>query len=301
MVHSINHTDLYIDDVKVSSDENTYSYYIGSDTVAYDGTYLYFPEQDKILSYHVDGHVWTTLYTVPNSGEVRYMRRIGKEMYYTVREGNDVYLYRNVSRLYDTPIDNETNFLVTKKGDVYTFFRTEDGYQLRMNNRPIFTGKGYSGFLFEDPRGAIWHVGYEVYQAKTSDPTFGTQRFNVFVYKNGKKTSQPGLANMEGAIAFQGNQQAFRASLPANPQTFYLIKNGKKTGQSFLFDARRDNHGIAFTPNGKTYMRNYVGGGWQLFEDGKKVLADKLKDVWSVDTDGQRVRVYATIKAKKKG
>lgn len=291
LVHSANPTELFAGSQLVSAPDNEFSFAIGSKSAPDDGEgTLYVPQTDSILAHYLPSGTSRTLYSHPGA-RVIYTQAQGTDIYYVLQESDGLHLYRNGYKLYTTAIANPANFLVTRKGEVFFFTEANGGYDLLRNNRSVFHSNGYSAFLFEGERGEVWHVGYEVAQSG------GTQSFDASVYRGGRKVPVGRLSNMEGFIAFGSNgNYAFRGAPYGEPDAFRLYVNGKQTGPAFAFDnAKRDDHGIMFA-GGKTYMRNVRNGRWALYEDGRPVRTDSLKDVWFIGGSAKQVTVYATVK-----
>ena len=291
LLYSVNPTELFFDDIRVSDPGNTFSYASGNDTVHYAKGLLTYPETSRIQRYDTRTGKRRTLYEA--DGFVQYMRGVGGDAYYTVFEKGGTYFYKNGEKITDKTIDNAANFKIAG-GHVYFFTTEDDSYTLWEDDRVFFTGKGRGAAIFSDPQGYIWHVSSEPYTSMVEDPLYGFTRAKVWIYENGTLLATPNLGNMEGWITFKDEQFAARVAL-AQPGVFHLLRNGKLVGKTFGFDNPRDGRGIVFAKNGKTYMRNSVDGRWVLFDDGKPTLNSILQDVYYVDVSGPKVRVYGTM------
>lgn len=297
LLHAVTPSELYVDAQRITRDGNSFSYYSGADdTVTEDDGMLYFAETDAIRSHHLASGMTETLFAHPGS-RVAYLRAVNGNFYYTLQESDDqAYLYRNGKQLYGTAVSNGANFLVTQEEDVYFFSEDGERYRLLRNGQASFQGNGFSGFLFEDLNGDAWHAGYVQEQAEEALPFYGKMRNTVSLYRNAKPVSMEPLANMEGAIEFSGTRFAFRAAPQSSPLEFYLYVNGKRMGSAFSFTGKRDTHGILLTAGGKAYMRNYDAGHWKLYENGRPILTDRIRDVWFLGFDPKRVTAYVTKK-----
>lgn len=289
LIHAVNPYDLFVDAKRLSTARNSYSYYTSAESVLSNGGVITYAETNSIREYRPGTRKITVRY-IHDSERIVMLRRTGKDIVYTATDEQDVSrIYRNGELLYEGAVDNPANFLLKKNGDVYFFTATnEESFTLRRNDgEVVLTAQGRSAFLFEDPTGELWVVGYSL----ADDGSF-----DVRVLR-GKAVLPLKLGNMEGSVSFLGQRAyAFRASPQDMPSIFYLYKNGKKTGQGFPFDGKRDATGIQFADNGKTYMRNFSDGHWVLYEDGKRLLPAKIRDAWYIDIVGRTVKVYATMR-----
>ncbi len=216
------------------------------------------------------------------------LRRRGKDIVYTATDEDGINrIYKNGKLLSDEPVDNPSNFLILKDGSVAFFTADKTGFSVMRDGKRVFTDDALSAFLFEDPVGGLWTVGYTV----TEDDVLDVR------VARGDEVLATHLSNMEGAISFLGQRSyAFRGSPFGGEGEFYLYKNGKKTGEGFAFDGRRDATGIRYLENGKTYMRNLVGNRWAIFEDGKRLLPAKIRDGWHINVSGRVIQVFATTR-----
>lgn len=284
LLYSRDCSSLYVDDQKVFEENNVLAY--GQDSVTYENGTLYYPYGDDVMAYDIAKKKGRALYSHPKT-QVLYLRKDGKYIAYSVLDSSGrAFLYLNGKKVSSVKISNPSNFLLTRKGDVYYFTEQNTRYSVYKNKGKFFTGAGKSGFLFDDGQNNAWHVSY-----------IDGDAFELFLYKGStKKNLFPSdVGNAEGYMVFQEDAFAGRVLKKGTSDDFYLMKNGKTVGSKFSFASLKDYNGPFFGEDGKVYMRNFDGTRWQASQDGKVILRDEFENVWLVmkQSDG-KAAVFGT-------
>ncbi|MDB4978353.1 MAG: hypothetical protein JWM56_539 [Candidatus Peribacteria bacterium] len=286
LLSAVNPTQLFYDATQLSSMDNAFEYDRGTTTVYENAGRLYFPETHRIRMFDTRTGTSVTLHEHPD-GTVEYLRGHGQDLFYTLTEKGNAYLYVNGTKLVETPVENPSNFLVLSNGDVAFFAHSGDNYILYKNTIPYFTAKGYGGFLFEDPKGNLWHAAFD-----SVTPT-DVASYNVHLYKNKEEMKTPPLSNLEGFIDFHNDSYATRAAKKGET-AMYLLKDGKLVGQPFSFSHPIDFQGVQLDTNNIAYMRNYAGNRWQLLANGEPLFQTTFRNIWFFQKVGTKLRVFGS-------
>ena len=273
LVYTPNCTSLYLDDTLLVNNSTVLE--MGVTNAAYEKGVFYYINGSSIEGYKPSTKKRDVLYK-HNVVRILYLRKNGEHIAYATEESFEKYaIYRDGKKLADQKIDNPTNFLLTKEGDVYYFTYNDDKYSIYKDKRKFFTGKGIGASIFEDDNGVVWHASY----INNTDPN----KIIISFYKaqNKKNLFPSTVGNLEGAIIFKNSQPAVRVLKKGTKNDFYLFKNLKMIGKAFKFFPV-DYNGPFFASNGKVYMRNYDGTRWQAYEDGQPILQNAFSQVWLV-------------------
>jgi hypothetical protein len=287
LLYAIEPTVLYLDSLRLSSPDNLYNYYTATFSAIEKGHDIVYPESDQIVRYEPATQSKSVIFRYESNTMV-FIRIEGDHYYFVVQNSNgESDLYKDGKKVSVVPVFNPTNYLVSADGSVYYFSKPNEAmYVLYRNDKKIFTGEGFGGFLFESPHHEIYHVGYTL----NSD-----QSANVHLFKQNRKISDQPLGNIESFIAYSDDAIHFatRSSKQSNPSIFYLYKDGKWIGTPFSFAGKKDFTGVQFA-GAAAYMRNFMNGRWQIFKDGAPIAGDAFVNAWYLRTNGEDVSVYGT-------
>lgn len=285
LLYAIEPQALYLDDLRLSSDDNLFNYYSAVFSADLKGDNIIFPETESIIRYEPLTKTRSILFRLPGK-KLEFVRIQNGHYYYTVsNEQGQTDLYRDGKKISVVAVDNPANYLISGNGSVYYFSASGKTYQVYQNDRLIFAGIGRGGFLYEDPNENLYHVGYEMYQKAQT---------KVYLYKNGKKVSDQIIGNIEGYMAFSENgfHYATRASPGSEPEKFYLFKDGTWQGQPFSLSEKKDYRGVQFLGN-TTFMRNYDNNRWVIYKDGQGMNSN-LRNIWHFKISDSEIFLYGT-------
>jgi|GEM_PF-4247168 len=282
LVYDLHGTDLYVNSTSVS--KGLYSFSQGATSVHEHGGVLTFPEGGNVVSYDIGRNKRTILYK--HQGAVRYIRRAGDKIAYTVFERGFTRMYRNGRLVSGKGVENDHNFAISKEGDVYFFTKSARGYALYRNSRSYVTGRGAGAFVDIDQDGRVWHLSYLRAPGRT---LVRLQRDRSPI-----DLLPAGVANVELLLGFNDRGYAMRASFEEDPAAFYLVQNGESFGESFMFEyPYNDGRGFQFE-SGEAIYRAYDGTRWTAYADGEPLRHASLKKVWFMRVKNGEVTVYAT-------
>jgi hypothetical protein len=282
LLYALNGTDLYVNATPVSNDR--YSFTIGVESVHEQGGLLTFPEGGNIVTYDIASDRKTVLHA--HKGAVQYVRRSGDTVAYTLRERTGVHMYRDGRIVSTKHVENPHNFAASPSGDVYFFVKASRGYALYRNARSYVTGKGAGAYVDVDEDGHIWHVSYA--------QTFGKTTVRLQRDRSPVNHFPGGVVNVELLLEFLADEYVIRASFADDPSTFFLVRDGEITGNSFVFEyPYNDTHGFLLFDDGVVF-RAFNGGRWKAFVDGIPLRHPRLNTVWFVRVVDGALSVYAT-------
>lgn len=282
LVYDLHGTDLYVNSTSVS--KGLYSFSEGATSVHEHGGRLTFPEGGNVVSYDIARNKRSVLYK--HRGVVRYVRRAGDTIAYTVFERGFSRMYRNGRLVSGRGVENDRNFAISKEGDVYFFTKSARGYALFRNSRSYVTGRGAGAFVDVDPEGRVWHLSY----LRIYDTTFVRLQRD----RSPIDLLPEGVANVELLLGFHDYGYALRASFEEDPSAFYLVRDGDSMGDAFAFEyPYNDGHGFQFD-GGEAIYRAHDGTRWTAYADGEPLRHASLKNAWFTRVKNGQVTVYAT-------
>ncbi len=282
LLYDIHGTDLYVNSVLVSS--GLYNFSHGTTSVHDEGGVLTFPELGNVIVYDVKHDVKRAMYS--HTGTIEYLRRRGNTIAYTITERGVSRMYRDGRRVSSQKVDNPTNFALSKEGDVYFFTKSQRGYSLFRNMRSFVTGKGLGGMVDIDPDGHVWHVSY----------VRGATSTTVKLQKDRspKNLLPADVANVELSLGLFDGGYAIRGSFGDATSSFFLIRDGVKLGEKFLFEyPYNDTHGF-LSWDDTVVLRGFDGVRWRAYIDGQKAEHAYLKSVWFARVHEGELTIYAT-------
>lgn len=282
LLFALHGADLYVNETPVSLDQPG-TWYAATQSVVDEGGRLFFPEGGSVVEYDVKTATKRTLYRHP--GNVLMVRKAGSSFAYTVREGTAARMYRNGRRVSAVSVANPHNFDLSKAGDVYYFAAVPRGYALYRNARAYATGKDAGAFVQVDPSGAVWHLSYAP----------GNPRTNLRLRKNRSTANllPKDAVNMEMSLLFLGGGYAARVSFASEPTHFFLVRDGEKTENAFLFEPPySDTHGLRRRRDA-VVLRAFDEGQWRILQDGVPMVHPTLKRALFFAVDGEKLTIYA--------
>lgn len=282
LLYALHGTDLYVDQKQVSDDGFPFSK--GVDSVHDEGGVLTFPEGGAVVRYDIARDKRMTLHK--HVGSIEYLRRSGGYVAYALREKGFVRMYKNGRRVSAKPVENPENFAIGKQGEVYFFTKAARGYSLYRDTRSFVTGKGDGAYVAVDPDGHVWHLSYVRLDRRTA--------ISLTKDRAGVNLLPPNVANAELSLSFVEGGYATKASFSDDPSAFFLVRDGKVLGDSFLFEyPYNDLHGMRPWID-SLVTRAYVGGRWTILADGEGVDHASLGRAWFFRVQGETLTIYAT-------
>lgn len=287
LLYAIESTVLFMDAVRLSSVDNSYNYYTATISAGEKDGNIIFPETDSIVRYEPKTKTKNVIFRHAKK-QLQFVRIAGANYYYVIADEAGVNsLYKNGNIVSAVPVDNPTNYLISLDGGVYYFSKPDEStYEIYRNDKRVYSGNGFGGFLFESPQKELYHIGYRISEGKLND---------IQLYRDGQKISTVALGNIEGSMDFSDDGKHFgtRSSKTSDPLLFWLYKDGEWAGESFAFAEKKDFTGVQFL-GAKSYMRNFVENRWKLYEEGHVVSDSFFENVWFFRIDGGKVYVYGT-------
>lgn len=300
LLHAVQGNQLYIDRTKLSESEDGFAFNRDDSSALYDGSAVTYAEESSVEYKEVKSGA--ALSFMHPSSEIQQIRRHAYDVYYSLKRGEKIYLYKNGERYTHRALAAPWGFLISNSGDVYYLTENEDSYNIYKNNELHLVKPNRAAFVLEDKHAQLWHVGYDMKNLEIAGAAFETK--SLTLYRENMQMTDEELSNIEGAFAFKNDQFAVRAAPLQQPRPYfswppdwYLLKSGKLLGERFDYSIfHRDYVGLHFGSNSKVYFRNFdtEQERWLLYEDGEQILTEEISDVLHLRVEGDVVKVFTT-------